>query len=580
MKFAAVAAVFDALEKISSRTDITKILAQLLGQASAQEALIISNLSLGQLHPPYIPLKFNFAERNFIKVIAQVLTLSVEHVQHAYKKSGDVGSLVQQGGWHQTHDLSVQDVYQALERFEQLSGSGSQEEKINSMAELIQALDPLSAKFVIRIVVGKLRLGFSDMTLIDAFSYMAAGDKSLRAPIEHAYNICADIGIIAHDLKKHGIAAIEKMQIRVGIPIRPAAAERLPTPQAIMDKMGQCIAQPKLDGFRLQVHVYRESGSEQVKFFSRHLQDMSAMFPDIHRALEHLRIKSVIFEGEAIVYDVNTNTFLRFQETVRRKRKHDIEQIMAELPLQLFVFDMLYLDGKSLLSLPTHERRTLLEDLFKHIASDTIKLIPEKIVHTTQELELFFTQAIDAGLEGLVLKRPDAPYQPGKRNFNWVKLKRHHEGAVEDTIDCAILGYYGGKGKRSAFGIGAFLVGVYDKKTDQFETIARVGSGLKDDEWRDLKKKCDNLKVPEKPKNVVCAKELYPDVWVHPQMVCEIRADEITLSPMHTAGKIDDKNGFALRFPRIMNFRADKKAQEATTVDEIKRMYKDQYAKK
>lgn len=215
--------------------------------------------------------------------------------------------------------------------------------------------------------------------------------------------------------------------------------------------------------------------------------------------------------------------------------------------------------------------------IFKNFGDETIQIIEEKRIHSARELEDYFTHAIAAGLEGLVVKKPDSIYQPGKRNFNWIKLKRTQEGELEDTIDCVVLGYNAGSGKRAGFGIGAFLVGIYNKKEDRFETIAKIGTGLKDQDWLDIKKKCDSLKVKEQPKNVVCAKELAPDVWCSPEMVVTIFADEITLSPVHSAGKTIDHLGFALRFPRFIGYRPDKSATEATNLYEIKEMYEEQF---
>jgi len=199
---------------------------------------------------------------------------------------------------------------------------------------------------------------------------------------------------------------------------------------------------------------------------------------------------------------------------------------------------------------------------------------------SAQELEAYFNATITHGLEGLVVKRDDAVYQPGKRNFNWIKLKRQESGSLDDTIDCVVLGYYMGHGKRATFGIGAFLVGVYNEKADCFETVAKIGTGLTDGEWKDLKKSCDALIREHKPSNIVCAKELYPDVWCYPEIVVLVRADEITLSPLHSAGKTDENLGYALRFPRIMGYRPDKKAVEATTVKEITSMFHVQFNKK
>jgi DNA ligase-1 len=470
-------------------------------------------------------------------------------------------------------------VYTALQKLEKMGGQGSQEEKSIFLHKLLGELDQMSAKYLVRIVLGKLRLGFSDMTLVDALSWMEAGNKSLRSTIEDAYNVCADIGFIAQTLKEKGIEAIKKMHIQIGIPIRPAAAERLPTAKAIIEKLGHCVAQPKLDGFRLQIHLDKRHKKPVVHFFSRNLIDMSQMFPDLVQAITAIDVDEMICEGEAIVYDAATDSFLPFQETVKRKRKHGIQEAVTELPLQVFIFDLLYINGKEYLNKTHEERRAKLLHIFKDANSDVVRVIDEKAIATTKQLEDYFTENVASGLEGLVVKRPDALYQPGKRNFNWIKLKRQEEGHVEDTLDCVVLGYYAGEGKRADFGIGAFLVGVYNKKKDCFETVAKIGTGLKDKDWIELKKKCDALEVKQQPKNVECAKDLYPDVWTFPEVVVMIRADEITMSPLHAAGKTDKELGYALRFPRFMGYRPDKSAVEATTVDEIKRLYKDQFGR-
>ena len=244
---------------------------------------------------------------------------------------------------------------------------------------------------------------------------------------------------------------------------------------------------------------------------------------------------------------------------------------------KFFLFDLLYVDGESLLGESHAARRKRLLEITDGVDQTRVAAIGEKIVSTAQELEDYFAHSISTGLEGVVVKRPDSPYTPGKRNFNWIKLKRQEEGHLEETVDCVILGYYAGQGKRAAFGIGAFLVGVYNKVADQFETIAKIGTGLSDTEWKSLKKQCDEHMVSRRPSEVVCAKDLVPDVWVRPEIVCLVRADEITLSPVHSAGRTDDQLGFALRFPRIMGFREDKGPNETTTVAEIARLYEDQF---
>lgn len=582
MNFSHVAEYFQKIEQESSRTQMTKLLADLFGQANEQEIGIIANLALGQLQPPYLGMQFNLAEKNVIKALALVLDESQHHVAGLAQELGDLGLVIQSGDWKTEKNLTVQQVYRRLRDLQEITGTGSQEDKINDLAALLRELDPVSAKFVVRIILGKLRMGFSDMTIIDALSWMSAGNKSLKPIIENAYNLCVDIGYIATELKQNGVRALEHMHVQIGIPIRPSAAERLPTAQEIVDKLGDCIAQPKLDGFRVQVHVKKTGHGHkpQVHFFSRNLLDMSHMFPDLTAAVEELPVHELICEGEAIVYDTNTNTFLPFQETVKRKRKHDIESVAQEFPLRLFIFDILYLDGKELLNETHQQRRKLLLSIVKNDKDDVVQVIDEKKITSGPQLQNYFEHNISSGLEGLVVKRPDAIYQPGKRNFNWIKLKRQSGGELEDTIDCVILGYYAGRGKRASFGVGAFLVGVYDKTHDRFESIAKIGTGMTDAEWKDLKKRCDAIAVPYHPKNVFVAKELEPDVWVNPEMVCIVFADEITVSPLHTAGKTETHSGYALRFPRFMGYSVEKSATDATSVSEIIHLFNDQFHQK
>lgn len=582
MNFNVVADRFEQLSKVSSRTTMTELLADLFKEASAHEVRYICYLSLGTLRAPYENSQFNFAEKSLIKVIAQLLGRLETEVAAQAKELGDLGLLVEDASWQTAQSVySVTEIYNELCALQEISGIGSQEEKAELLLSLLQKLDTVSAKYVIRIVLGTMRLGFSDMTIIDALSWMHCGNKSLKDRIEHAYNICADIGLIAQVLKQGGTQALDDMHINVGIPIRPAAAERLPNAQAIIEKIGSCIAQPKLDGFRLQIHIdKRDKAHPIIKFFSRNLIDMSYMFPDLVDALSALDVEQLICEGEAIVYDPHTGNFLPFQETVKRKRKHGITQAVLELPLRVYLFDLLYLNGQEYLSVGHEARRTKLLDLFSGFTDSAIQVIDEVTTHTAKELEDYFYKNITSGLEGVVVKKPDSVYKPGKRNFNWIKLKRQEEGQLEDTIDCVVLGYYAGSGKRAEFGIGAFLVAVYNPEKDCYESIAKIGTGLKDSQWIELKQKCDRIKVEHKPINVDVAKELYPDVWVTPEIVCIVRADEITLSPLHIAGKTAVRAGFALRFPRFIDYRLDKSAVDATTIEEVAHLYEDQYIPK
>jgi len=577
MNFSQVGHLFEKIEGTSSRVEKTKLLAAALRLMTPLEAQIITYLSLGNLYSSYKNIQFNLAEKGLIEVIASLTGQSAINIEQQYKISGDLGNVVFLDWQGLDQGLSILDVYNHLITTAQISGNGSTELKLESLVALLGKLDALSTKYIIRIITKSLRLGFSDMTLIDAFSWMEIGNKSLKVPIEYAYNVCADLGLVIFTLKTDGIAAVEKMTSHVGIPIRPAAAERLATPQEVIDKLGTCAAQPKLDGFRLQIHLDKTGPEPIVKFYSRNLIDMSNMFPDILRDIIKLPVQSLICEGEAIGYHSETETFLQFQETVKRKRKHNISQAADEIPLHLYLFDLLYFNGSSMLELTHEKRRLQLGEITDMLKESEVFLIDEKVVETSQDLDNYFLKTIGAGLEGLVIKKQNAVYQPGKRNFNWIKLKRRTGQKLGDTIDVVILGYYVGQGRRAQLGIGALLVGVYNKENDSFESVAKVGTGLTDLELIEVKKCCDKVAIADKLDYVHVAKSLHPDVWVSPEIVCEIRADDITKSPLHRAGKTDDHLGFALRFPRFVRYRIDKSASQATTSKELAHLYDIQY---
>lgn len=281
-------------------------------------------------------------------------------------------------------------------------------------------------------------------------------------------------------------------------------------------------------------------------------------------------------DSEALAYNPDSEEFLPFQETTKRRRKHGIEEAQKALPLKAFVFDILYKDGEQLLDKPLTERMQILDKVLPE--DDTLIRTKNQTVTDPKILQGLLDDAISKGLEGLVIKKLQSPYEAGGRNFNWVKLKKHSNGELSDTIDCVLLGYIVGRGKRTEFGAGALLVGVYDKEKDEFVSISRIGTGLSDDEWREIHKRADKIKVNHKPARVNSMIE--PSVWITPSIVIEVLADEITRSPLHTAGKTESENGFALRFPRLVSFRdSDKKPEDATDVKEIKRLFDIQYKK-
>lgn len=573
MLFNKLSIFFQKLESTTKRNEMMIILADLFKEAKVEEIDKIIYLLDGRVAPPYEKLEFGISEKLALRSISLAFMKDLTEIERLYKEIGDLGEIVFRISKGE-NDLEILEVFKILFDIALLSGEGSIEAKVNKLSYLINSLTPLGAKYVIRIVLGRLRLGIGEPSIMDALSYAKKGDKSLREYIERAYNITSDLGYCAKIFWEGGIEALKKIKVEVGRPIRMALAERLSTPEEIIKKLGKCIVEPKFDGFRCQVH---KKGKE-VKIFSRNLEDNTHMFPDLVQGiLNQVSNEKVILEGEAISFNPETNEFYPFQITVQRKRKYDIDKMMNLFPLKLFVFDLLYLDGEDLTPLPYLRRREKLEKII--LPGDTIVITNYIITNTPTELQAFFEESITEGLEGIVAKRLEAPYQAGVRNFNWIKLKRSYQSQLTDTVDCVILGYFKGRGQRAKFGIGALLVGVYNPKEDRYETIAKIGTGPTEEEWLKFREILDEIKADEKPNNV--ESQIVPDVWVYPKYVIEIQADEITKSPVHTCGKDSEKLGYALRFPRVIGFiREDKSPEQATTVDEILEMFQQQKKEK
>ena len=579
MEFATLARYFEKLEKTSSRLALIATLAELLRSIERPDEIEkVCYLVQGRIAPFFVALEMGMAEKTVARAIAIAYKITQENVLALFSTLGDMGLVAEQFSKESgitSSVLSVDDVVQGLKAIAQTAGKGTIEKRISLLTDLLKQVDSLSAKYLVRILLGNLRLGIGDSTILDALATVKFDDKRYRNLLENAYNKTSDLGLIARTLwqyptREDAQRAVQQLDVHVGKPIRSEVPERLPDAETIIEKMGVVDVQYKYDGFRTQIH----KDGNAVSIFSRNLEDMSQMFPELLAGtLEQVRADSVILDAETLAYNPESDEFLPFQETTRRRRKYHIETMAKQMPLKAFVFDILYKDGMPLLDKPLVERLKILEETVN--PGDILRLTANQTVRDATTLSLIFQEAISKGLEGVVVKKLESPYVAGARNFNWVKLKRHSAGALHDTIDCVILGYIFGKGKRAAFGVGALLVGVYDKKRDMFVTVSKIGTGLSDEEWQSIRQRTQGLVVDHKPARV--ASLIEPSVWVEPEIVIEVLADEITRSPIHTAGKVGEEPGYALRFPRLVAFREnDKKPEDATTVDELIEMYQNQ----
>ncbi|MDP3733635.1 MAG: ATP-dependent DNA ligase, partial [Nanoarchaeota archaeon] len=459
--------------------------------------------------------------------------------------------------------LTIHELFEKLHKIAVSSGSGSQDIKTNIVAVLLQKASPEGAKYVTRIVMGTLRMGVGEMTVLDALAIAFTGDKKNKEILEQAYNICPDVGIIAETIATKGLRGVEKIDIHVGRPIKMMLAQRVEHLDDIPKKMpGKVMVDAKYDGERVQAHRDKKG---KVTLFSRRLENTTEQFPDIVQALEKMKGKEFVVEGEIIALDKHGNP-LPFQTLMKRRRKYDVEKYRKEIPVVLKLFDLLYYDGHTFLNQPHSVRLQKLEEIIPK--STTLKFVDRIVTDDVDELNAFFKKMLQEGYEGVIVKAQDGVYQAGTRGWNWIKWKKEYGTEMVDTFDLVVVGAYFGRGKRHGV-YGAVLCAAYNSKKDCFETICKVGTGLTDEVLAELPQKLQKYKTAHKPARLDVKKEMDADVWFEPKIVVEVLAAEITKSPHHTCG-----SGLALRFPRFVRFREDKKAEQATTSKEVEGMYK------
>ncbi|MBO0682400.1 MAG: DNA ligase, partial [Candidatus Dormibacteraeota bacterium] len=339
MRFDELAGYLDRLEPTSSRNELVRILSELYSACSPEEIEPVTYLIQGRLAPFFVPVEIGLGERLLISAMAIAYGTPKDEVNVTFRRLGDLGLVAQSlAPAGKGPPPPVVEVHRRLSEIAGTAGEGSLQKKLDLFSSLLGDLDPTSAKHLVRITTGKMRLGIGDPTVLDGLSFAKMGDRSLRPLLEGAYNRTSDLGLIARTLWTEGEPGIDALKVTVGRPLRPQLAERLPDPEAVIKKLGLVGVQPKYDGFRVQIH---KDGAD-VSIFSRNLENMTAMFPELVDAAARLPVESVILDGEAIAYDPESEEYLPFQETMGRRRKQGIEQFALRVPLRAFTFDLMY----------------------------------------------------------------------------------------------------------------------------------------------------------------------------------------------------------------------------------------------
>ena len=585
MKFSKLAQLFSELESTSKRLEMIGMLSDFFNEIKVsnnyEDLDKIVYLLQGQLvsNIKQLP-KFGMAEKMIIEALSVHSGIDKNKIKQILVKQGDVGATAEvilskkkkqtsltdfgKTGPTEYPSLEISDLYSELMKIAITEGPGSHDIKLGILRGLMGKFSPLENKYLLRIITSTLRVGVSTITIIDGLALGFTGSKENKDVIERAFNLHPDLGDVTRILAEKGINDVKKIEILYGTPIRMMLASRVPYPEIIMRLGTPFTAEFKLDGERLQIH--KQDG--KILLFSRRLLDISSQYPDVCEIIkQNVKIDNAIIEGEVVAMDPFYEKMLPFQVLSKRRRVHDIENISKEVPVCVFLFDLLMYKDESYIDKPFPDRRKKLEEII--VERDELRLVKSNSIESTNELLDFFNHARKEGTEGIMAKslKENSVYQAGNRGFLWIKLKGLEGGKLKDSVDVVLVGAFYGRGRRKGV-YGTYIGAVYDQENDTFEAFTRVASGLTDDIMETLMKDMKQYEISTKPKYVLCDDK--PDVWFKPEIVIEIIGDEITVSEKFSS------LGYSLRFPVFQRIRPEKGPKDITSVQEINDLYKTQ----
>jgi len=583
MKFNKLAQLFSELESTTKRLEMIDILSNFFGEIKEKEDFEDLNkiiyLLQGQLVPniKQFP-KMGMAEKMIIEALSIHSGVEGEKIKEVLVKKGDIGATAEliltkkkkQKSLFDFNDektapsLNLSDLYSELKKIALTEGSGSHDIKLGILRGLMRKSSPLETKYLLRIITSTLRVGVQSTTIVEGLALAFTGSRDNKEFIERAYSLHPDLGEISKLLAEKGLDEVKEIDIEYGIPILSMLASRDNYTEFVKRLGTPFIAEYKLDGERLQIH----KNGDNIILFSRRLLDISEQYPDVCEIIrENIKADKVIFEGEVVAMDHVYEKMLPFQVLSKRRRKYDVEDISKEVPVCLFVFDLLKYGEESFVDKPLPKRRKKLEEIIRE--RDELRLVKSVMINSTEELLDFFNSARSEGNEGIMAKsiQNDAIYKAGNRGFLWLKLKSLEGGKLKDTVDVVLVGAFYGKGRRTGV-LGTYIGAVYDPETDKFIAFTRFFSGLTDEISESLTQEMEKHKVERKPRNVIC--EDTPEIWLQPERVVEISGDEITISDKFKT------LGYSMRFPVFERIRDEKNPKDITTIEEIKELYETQ----
>ncbi|MBU0757360.1 MAG: ATP-dependent DNA ligase [Nanoarchaeota archaeon] len=582
MKYRSLVDVYEKLGTTSKRLEKTHIISEFLKKCikenEVNEKVIL--LLQGKIFHPWENTEIGVAQKLMVKSINICTGSSTSEIEAEWKKTGDLGivahnlfSKKKQASLF-AKELLVSKVYSNLRRVSEIEGKGTVDTKMQYITEVLINANPLEAKYIVRTVLGDLRIGLGKGTFRDAIVWAYFGEElqlkysegnieldnderkiynQFVDEIQHAYDLTNDFSEIIEIIKEKGRDGLKDISLTIGKPINAMLFQKVKNIREAFETVGRpCAFEFKYDGFRLQIH----KEDDKVTLFTRRLEDVSAQFPEVVKIIkENISAKSCILDSEAVGFEPNTKKYLPFQKVSQRiRRKYDVERIAEEFPVEVNIFDILYIDGKSTLDLPYKKRRELIEEIVQ-ILDKNIVLSKRIVADDEKVAEKFYKESLESGQEGVMAKNLDSVYKPGSRVGFGVKIK-----PVMEPLDLVIVTAEYGEGKRSGW-LTSFSLACRDENDDLLE-IGKASTGLKELEAAGLSFK----ELTELLKPLINSSK-GKEVTVTPKIIIEVAYEEIQKSPTYSSG-------YALRFPRVLRLREEKAIEEINSISEIENLYK------
>jgi len=564
MDYSILVKAYKELESVSAKLKKTEILARLFSQTPSEELNKVVLLAQGLVYPKYTGLELGIATQMMIKAISKATGLKPEIIEGKFKKTGDLGLAAEECIKSKkqvtlfTKKLTVDFVFKNLQQLALVTGKGSQEKKLKIIAELLASAKPEEARYIVRTILQELRIGVAEGiirdAIVDAFLLKEGMSKEEKEKmveaVEYAWNIVSDFGEVARIAKEKGVDGLKKVSVKLGRPIQVMLGEKVESIKEVLDEFKKIAAEYKYDGTRAQCHKQ----GDKIWLFTRREEEVTKQFPDLVKYLkESLKANECIVEGEALAINPKTGLPLPFQVLSQRiHRKYDIEKMIKEIPVQIHLFDIVYLEGKQLFDKPFKERRKILEKIVK-VMPGKVELAKQIVSDNLKELEDFYQEALNAKQEGLMLKVLDSPYVFGRHVGTMYKIK-----PIMETLDLVIVGATYGEGLRAKW-LSSYVLACRDPDTGEFLSCGMMGTGLTEEQFQLMTDALKDLIVEEKGR----------EVKIRPKIVVEVAFQEIQKSPNYSSG-------YALRFPRLVRIREDKGPEEADTIERLIELFKSQ----